>query len=388
MVTEKNCSDKYGSDKRSFGRYENVSAVMRPMLNFAVGPVMSTDIVKEIGSLDVPYFRTSEFSALMLQNEEIMLDLSYAPAGSRVAFMTSSGTGAMEASVLNTLTERDRVLLVNGGGFGARFAEILSLHGVPFEEIRPASEGLGISEADLAPFDGKSFTAFVVNLHETSTGVLYDLSIIGDFCRRNRLFLIVDAISSFLADEIHMDDAGIDVLITGSQKALALPPGASIIVLSPDALERVGASKRKCMYLDLKTALKDGERGQTPFTPAVGTLVQMNARLNEIRNAGGAVSEIRITAARAAYFRARIKDLPFEMFSKSPSNAVTSLEVKTENAHAIFETMKDEYGIYICPNGGELRDRVFRVGHIGNLSFENYDTLISAFRDMQKRGLI
>ena len=176
--------------------------------------------------------------------------------------------------------------------------------------------------------------------------------------------------------------------ITGSQKALACPPGVSIIVLSKNAISRVEKNHPRCMYLNLKSALKNGERGQTPFTPAVGILRQINARLKKIESNGGVEKETEKIAALAEDFRKKIKDLPFEIVSDSMSNAVTPLHPLTASANDIFLTLKDEYGIWVCPNGGELKDKIFRVGHIGELSIEDNDKLIAALKDMQERKMI
>ena len=357
------------------------------MLNFAVGPVMSSEEVRAIGAEQVPYFRTAEFSAVMLENEKLVLKFAKAPAGSRVVFLTGSGTASMEAAVMHTLTTQDKALVVNGGSFGHRFEQMLQLHEIPHTEIK-LSMGKALTAEMLAPYENRGYTAFLVNIDETSTGVLYDIDLIGDFCRRNDIYLIVDAISAFFTDPLDMTAKGIDLMLTGSQKALACPPGVSLIVLTPRALERVEKGRTKCMYLDLKDALKNGERGQTPFTPAVGTLRQINARLRQIDRAGGVDAEIARIAGLAAYFRAQIKDLPFELVSESPTNAVTPLHPTTAKAYDIFTILKDEYGLWICRNGGEMRDSVFRVGHIGDLHESDYDTLIAAFRDLQKRGII
>ena len=357
------------------------------MLNFTVGPVQSCEEVRAIGAEQVPYFRTPEFSALMLENERLVLKFAHAPEGSRAVFLTGSGTASMEAAVMHTLTPADRAIVVNGGSFGERFEQLLTLHEIPHSEIR-LKPGRALTAEMLAPYENQGYTAFLVNIDETSTGVLYDIGLIGDFCRRNDIFLIVDAISAFFTDPLDMMDRGIGLMLTGSQKALACPPGVSLIALSPRALARVEAGKTRSMYLDLKNALKNGERGQTPFTPAVGTLRQINARLRQIDRSGGVEAEIARTAARAAYFRAQIADLPFELVSESPTNAVTPLHPTTASAYDIFTVLKDEYGIWVCPNGGALRDTVFRVGHIGDLSEQDYDTLVAAFRDLQKRGII
>lgn len=357
------------------------------MINFTVGPVQSSQEVRAIGGENVPYFRTPEFSKIMLENEERMCRFAKAPQGARAIFLTGSGTASMEAAVMNVFTPADKVLLVNGGSFGQRFHELCEIHQIPFEEIR-LSTGKALTAEQLAPFENKGFTGFLVNIHETSTGVRYDPLLIARFCRRNGLFLVVDAISSFLADEFCMADWGVDVMITGSQKALACPPGISVMVLSPRAVERIEGNQVRSLYFDLKGALKNGERGQTPFTPAVGTLLQIHARLAAIDAMGGVEKETEKIAALAAFFRSQIADLPLDICSESMSNAVTPLMTRNCSAHEIFTILKDEYGIWVCPNGGEYKDKIFRVGHIGELTEADYRTLVDALRELQKRDIL
>ena len=357
------------------------------MINFTVGPVQSAPEVLAIGGEHVPYFRTPEFSAVMLENEALMQRFAKAPEGARTVFITGSGTASMEAAVMNVLTPADKVLLVNGGSFGQRFHELCQIHQIPFEEIK-LDTGKALTADHLAMYENKGFTAFLVNIHETSTGVRYDAELIGQFCRRNGLVLIVDAISSFLADPFDMATMGADVMITGSQKALACPPGISVMVLSRRAVERVERNDVRCMYLDLKSALKNAERGQTPFTPAVGTLLQINARLKTIEKMGGVEAETAKIAALAADFRSRISDLPLTICSESLSNAVTPLMTENCSAYDIFTILKDEYGIWVCPNGGAYQDKIFRVGHIGQLTVEDNRVLSDALRDLVRRGIL
>lgn len=357
------------------------------MINFTVGPVQSSDAVRAVGAEQVPYFRTAEFSQLMLENEALVKKFAYATDDSRVVFITGSGSAGMETAIMNTLTSKDKAIVVNGGSFGHRFVELCELHEIPFAEIK-LEAGKSLKAEHLAQYEGQGYTTFIVNKHETSTGVHYDMDLISDFCKRNNLFLIVDCISTFLADPFHMAELGADIMITGSQKALACPPGISVMVLSPKALKRVEETKCKCQYLDLKLALKNAERGQTPWTPAVGILRQIHTRLKEIEANGGVEAEIARTAALANYFRDQIKDLPFEIVSESLSNAVTPLHPTTASAYDIFLKIKDEYGMWICPNGGDMKDTIFRVGHIGYLTNADYDKLIDAFKDLQKKGFI
>ena len=357
------------------------------MLNFTVGPVMSGETVRGIGAEQVPYFRTPEFSEIMLENERLVKLFIKAEKDARVVFITGSGTSSMEATVMDVLSSDDKVLVIDGGSFGLRFVQMLELHHISHSIIK-MEFGHNIKKEQLIEFEGKGYTAFLVNIDETSTGVLYDKKLISDFCRRNNMLFVVDAISSFLADDFDMADLGVDVVIAGSQKALACPPGISLIVLSKRAQERVEEHPMKCMYLSLKEALKNGERGQTPWTPAVGILRQINARLREIESAGGVENETSKVATIATDFRKRIKDMPFEIVSESLSNCVTPLHPTTTSAYDIFTILKNEYNIWVCPNGGELQDKVFRVGHIGALTIEDNIKLVDALKDMQKRGMI
>lgn len=348
---------------------------------------MSDDVVRTVGAKQVPYFRTPEFSQVMFENENLVKKFAKADEKSRVVFITGSGTASMEATVMNVFSPNDKVIVINGGSFGHRFVQLCQIHDIPYAEINPEF-GHDITSEMLEPFDGKGYTGFLVNLDETSTGVLYNIQLISDFCKRNGIFLVVDSISSFLCDEFNMEQLDVQVMITGSQKALACPPGISLIVLSWKAVERVNANNVKSMYFDLKDALKNGERGQTPFTPAVGILRQINARLKQIESQGGVESENHRIQTLANDFRKKIKGLPFEIVSNSLPNAVTPLHPLSASAYDIFTVLKDEYNIWVCPNGGDLKDKVFRVGHIGALTEKDNDTLITAFRDLQKRGII
>ncbi len=357
------------------------------MLNFTVGPVMCSDGIRAVGGEQVPYFRTPEFSEIMFENQRLMLEFAKAPAGSKAAFMTNSSTGSMEAIVMNCFTADDKVLVIDGGSFGHRFVELCEIHEIPYVALK-LDHGQKLTKRRLYEYDAQGFTGLLVNIDETSTGVLYDSEMIGEFCRRNNSFYVCDCVSAFLADPFDMEHCGADVMITGSQKVLACPPGVSIIILASRAVERVCAGKVKSMYFNLADVLKNMERGQTPFTPAVGILRQINARLKEIKAEGGSEAEITRVAAQAEDFRKKIKELPFEFVSESPANGVTPVHPLNGDAYEIFTELKDHYGIWVCPNGGDMKSTTFRVGHIGALNHEDNTTLIKALKDMQRRGLL
>ena len=357
------------------------------MINFTVGPVMAPEEILSIGAEQVPYFRTSEFSEIMLENEKYILKYSKAGRNARAVFMTCSSTGSMEAVVMNCFTKEDKLLVINGGSFGERFVRLCEIHEIPHVPIM-LEHGQKLSKEKLYEYDGQGFTGLLVNVDETSTGVLYDTEMLGAFCEKNHLFFVCDCVSSFLADPFDMEKVKADIMITGSQKVLACPPGISIIVLSEKAVGRVNSLKTKSMYFNLQDMLKNQERGQTPFTPAVGILLQINARLKEIERLGGVEKEVERVALQAEDFREKVKNLPFEFVSESPANAVTPLHPIVGNAYEIVLRLKEEYGIWICPNGGDMKEKIFRVGHIGALSHKDNSILVKAFQDLQNRGLL
>lgn len=354
------------------------------MLNFTVGPVMSSEKVRKIGGEQTPYFRNDEFSQIMLENEKYIEEFVFASENSKTVFITGSGTAAMEASILNVFTSQDKILVINGGGFGQRFVDLCQIYQIPYEEIK-LDFGKNIKEDILNKYSNKGYTGFLVNICETSSGVYYDLDLISKFCKDNNILLVVDAISSFLCNPLNMSEQNIDVFITGSQKALACPPGISIIVLSKNALNRVEHNNVKSLYFDLKIALKNAERGQTPFTPAVGILLQINQRLKEIKSYGGVEVEIRRISNLANDFRYKISDLPLTIKTESLSNSVTA--VFCDNALDVVEKLKLDYNIWVNPNGGELANKMFRVGHIGDLTIGDNDKLIDALYELHNNGV-
>lgn len=364
---------------------------MKKMLNFSVGPVQMDEETLSLGSNQIPYFRTEEFSALMKENEKLLCNFFDAPENSRVVFMTGSGTASMEGGVMNFFDASDKVLVVNGGSFGSRLVELCQIHDIPFTEIK-LDFGKPLTSEILFRYENQKYTGFLVQLCETSSGVLFDMNLIGNFCKKNGIFLFVDAVSGFMADEFSMRKMHVNAAITGSQKALSLPPSMSFTVMDEKAVARAQKINVKNLYFNYPVYLKNGERGQTPFTPAVATLIMLNDRLKRIEESGGIKAQNEIMRKRAEYFRKKISSLPFEMFvaGENASNCVTALRPKNPdvNAHKIFEILKDEYGIWICPNGGEYAEKVFRVGHIGAVSEEQIDILIEAFEDLQKRNLL
>lgn len=351
---------------------------------FTVGPVEMYQETLNISGRQLPYFRTNEFSQMMLYSEKTLLELAGASDDSRAVFLTASGTGAMEASIVNFLSQEDNALIIDGGSFGHRFVEICQRHHIP-KTVVTLNFGEVLTREALEDAYTADITALLVNLHETSTGQLYDIKMISDFCRKHDIFLIVDAISAFLADPINMQEDGIDVLILSSQKAFALPPGLSTVLLSARAVNGVGRPNCEMLYFDLSTYLKNGERGQTPFTPAVGVLLALHNRLQEIKKTG--LENVRKGIRDLALdFRSRVDNLPISIPNYPLSNAMTPIYFPMRNAKRVYDTLRKEFGLNVTPNGGILSDVLLRVGHIGNLSVEDNICLVAALTELLGRN--
>jgi aspartate aminotransferase-like enzyme len=184
-----------------------------------------------------------------------------------------------------------------------------------------------------------------------------------------------------LADEVNMDKYGIDAVILSSQKALSLAPGLSVVALSEKALKRVEVIDSKSIYFDFKDYLKNGERGQTPFTPAVRVIIELEDIVKRFEEKG-IENIINDTHEIAVYFRKRIKEIGLDYPSYPLSNAVTPVIFPDENADVVYRELIDKYGFTVNPSGGDNAKKMFRVAHVGNHSIEDTEELVSAIEEI------
>lgn len=345
---------------------------------FTIGPTQMYQSTLEVRAKIIPYFRTPEFSEIMLENEQLIKKLQFADQDSKVVFLAASGSGAMEATVINCFDATDKLLVISGGTFGERFEQICRIHHIPYEPLKLA-EDEELQAFHFEPFEKQGFTGLLVNIDETYTGQLYDIKIIKQFCNRNNLFLVVDAISSFLADPYYMKKNNIDATIVSSQKGLCLAPGLSIITISPRMAERVAKNTVESLYFDFKDYFLNMERGQTPFTPAVGICFELNDMLHIIDNQG-VENRVKEVADRCDYFRNSIKGLPLHLPPYPLSNAITPVRFEKDIAMEFFTYLKNERHIMVNPVGGKLGSKSIRVAHVGDLGFSDYDNLIKEIK--------
>jgi aspartate aminotransferase-like enzyme len=309
-----------------------------------------------------------------------------APKDTRTMFITASGTAALEATVMNMFTSKDKVLVIAGGTFGKRFKQICDIHQIPIEVIALEWNEQFTAEM-LTKYENTGITGMLVNMCETSTGQLYPMSIISDFCKRNNICLVVDAISSFLCDPFSMKDSSAAAVIISSQKGLALNPGMSFVAITAEAFEeRCMRSNPQTLYFNFVDYDKDIKRGQTPYTPAVGTINQLYDKLQRLIKTGIA-THVSYMESIANYTREQLSSV---VQLSVPdyyllSNCLTPVYCPKNNAMDIFKTLKDKYGVYITPCAGGIAPFLFRICHMSNqITKQDIDELISLLKIVNK----
>lgn len=290
-----------------------------------------------------------------------------------VFILTASGTGGLEAAVVNTLSPGDKVLSVSIGVFGQRFATIASTYGAAVEamdfEMGLAADPAKV-RARLQADAKKEIKAVLVTQNETSTGVRNDLQALGEVVHEHGALLLVDGISSVLAMDCQMDAWHVDVLVAGSQKAFMIPPGLCFIAISHRAAEAMKSAKAPRFYFDLAKARQYLAEGQTPWTPAVPQVLQLREALKLIEKEG--LEQCFARHARLARAtREGVKALGLKLLADEScaSPAVTSVR-KPEGVAvaALRKLMLQKYGVVLAGGQGALKDDIFRIGHLGLVS--------------------
>lgn len=344
---------------------------------FTIGPVQMHDFTADAHKGGMPYFRTEEFSAFTFGMDTKYRRIIHTADTSENVYLTASGTAAMEAVVINLFDTASRLLVINGGSFGQRFSHICDIHKIPHDDV-VVPFGETLTAAMLDPFENTKYDGLLVNLDESSTGQLYDVHMLGDFCRRKDMFFVVDAITSFLCDDYRMDEFGVDVTIASSQKGLSLSPGLAIVTLNQHAVKRAESMNPETLYFDFKEYFVNMKRGQMPFTPAIGIFLEMDSMLDYILDKG-LDKHLAQIADNAAYFRSRIGEFGGRLPGYPLSNAITPVVFDKPVAKQLFDVLKGE-GIFINPVGGARADYMTRVAHVGDLHRADYDMLIDKIK--------
>jgi aspartate aminotransferase-like enzyme len=323
------------------------------------------------------HHRTSQFQAIL---KEVNEGLRYIfQTGNDVITFASSGTGAMEASVTNLLSKGDKVVVVRGGKFGERFGEICAAYGVEVIGL-DVEWGKGPEPSAIrdALKSNEEVRAVYINLCETSTGTVYDVKGIAEVTKKTDTVLVVDAISGLGADDIQTDKWGVDVVVSGSQKGLMIPPGLAFCSLSEKAWKLVTTSTLPKFYFDFKKAKKSLDKDDTPWTPAVSLLIGLRQAIRMIKEEG-MPNVVKRHALLAQATRQAVTAMGLELFSASPSNAVTAVRMPEGfDGQKLVKTLRDVHGVSIAGGQAQVKGKIFRIAHLGYMEKFDVITALSA----------
>lgn len=286
--------------------------------------------------------------------------------------LTSSGTGGLETAIANTVSPGDRVLALITGNFGERFAKIAAAYGAEVTKLEfPWGTAVDMEEVAQVWEKEGPFKVVLATHNETSTGVTNDIAALGSFLANTDALLLVDAISSMGAMDIRTDEWHVDLMVTGSQKALMLPPGLALISVSPKAWQIIERNSGVRFYFSLLEARKSFANNNTPWTPAVSLFYGLDAALDLILGEG--LSQVFQRHARmAAAARAGVRALGMQLLAEDDaiaSHTVTAfLPGEAVSAGDLSKLLKEKLGVTFAGGQGKLKGKLLRLGHMGYCS--------------------
>lgn len=330
------------------------------------GPTPLPAEVCEALARPIIHHRTPQFQEILKEAHE---GLKYVyQTSNNVFILASSGTGAMEAAVINLLSPNDTVITVEGGKFGERWTEIAQAYGINCEVIKVEwGKAVDPNEIKSKVQNSKSkIKAVFTTLCETSTGVAVDIQAIGAVLKDTPAVLVVDAISGLGAIDLKTDAWNCDVVVSGSQKGLMLPPGLGFISVSPKAWKLIETSKCPKYYFSLPEAQKAYEKTDTPWTPAIGLIIALNDAIKLMKQ-DGLENIFKRHKKMADATRQAMKALGLELFAPSAaSDVVTAAKVPAGiDGEKLVKTMRDTYGVTIAGGQSEMKGKLIRIAHMG-----------------------
>ncbi|MFQ5629267.1 MAG: pyridoxal-phosphate-dependent aminotransferase family protein [bacterium] len=337
---------------------------MRPRL-FTPGPTQIPEHVINEMSRPMQHHRSPEFKALFVEISEQLK--TFFRTQDEVFTLTSSGSGAMESAVVNLLSKGEKAITIEGGKFGERWGEICRAYGLNVVSIKvPWGEAIDPAEVGTVLRNNNDVAAVFMTHSETSTGVAFDVKAISEVVHeQSDALLVVDGITSVGVLPFEMDTWNIDVVVSGSQKGVMIPPGLAFIALNDRAWKRAETSDLPKYYLSLLKARKSLLQSTTPFTPATTLLIGLRSSLNMILDKG--LEYFWNKYARLAHStREGAKAAGLELFAKNPSNALTAIKVPNGiDGQKFVECLREKYHVTVAGGQAQLKGKIFRVAHMG-----------------------
>lgn len=321
----------------------------------------------------VGYHRSAEFRSLLL---DAHADLQYVfQTKNPVLTLTSSGTGGLEAAIVNCLPRGSKAICLVAGRFGERWLHLCKTFGIEAITIKvPWGESVQPEQVEHALREHPDARVVCSTLSETSTGAAHDIAAFGQLTAERDTLLLVDAISGLGAMEYHGDEWNVDICITGSQKALMLPPGLAFVSVSEKALKQIEANPtRPTFYFDLLKAHSKLQTGDTPWTPAHTLIAALRRSLKRIRKEGienlWARQRLHARAARAG-----VEALGMRVFPRQPVDGLTVAEVPPGiDGNLLLTKLEKQYGLKLAGGQEQLKGRIIRLAHMGYI--DRFDVL-------------
>ena len=334
------------------------------------GPTPVPEEIRLEMAKPIIHHRTKEYQAIFKEVTEGLRKIF--KTSNDVYTFTSSGTGAMEASIVNVLSPGDKVIVVRGGKFGERFGEIALGYGV---EVIPIDIEWGTAPKPEIIKDtlkkNPTVKGVYTTLCETSTATVFDIKAIGEIVKATDALFVVDTISGLGADKFENDAWNVDIAVCGSQKGLMIPPGLAFCSVSGKAWMAAENSKLPKFYFNFKKYKKAWADTDTPFTSAITLVIGLKKALEKI-NGQGIDNVIAEHDTQARAFREACKAIGLGIFSKSPSSAVTAVNTPAGmDADELIKLLKTEFGVTFAGGQEALKGKIFRCAHMGGIDKEH-----------------
>lgn len=332
----------------------------------APGPTPVPEDVLLAMAAPLPHHRTPVFEKIVAEVQGKLKWLYQTK--NDVIVLASSGSGGMEAALVNTVNAGERVLVVNGGKFGERFGKIAKAYGFVTDEIQ-VTWGHAVQPAEIEKMLAQNdYRAVCVQASETSTGVAHPVQAIAALVKKYpNTILIVDAITALGVTNLPTDEWGLDVVVCGSQKALMLPPGIATVSLSDKAWGLVEKNKTPKFYFNLKAERKALAGNTTAWTPAVSLMIGLNKAL-DLMQAEGLQNMFARHEKLAGSIRAAAVAIGLKLYApESPANSVTAvLTPEGVSSSKVVKGLRDLYNITIADGQDDAKGKIFRIGHLGH----------------------
>jgi aspartate aminotransferase-like enzyme len=350
------------------------------------GPVPLSPAVRETLSLPMIHHRTPEFDAIL---KSVMTKLKKTFLTKQPVFMhAATGSGAMESAIVNTLSPGDEVLTIVTGKFGERWNKICEAYGIKYHALNvPWGEAVKVAEVERLLQTLPNVKAVLCQASETSTATMNPVRELADVVRRRaHTIFIVDAITALGAMPLAMDDWGLDVVVSGSQKAFMLPTGLAFIALSEKAWGFYKLAKCPKFYFDLGLERKANEKGETHFSSVVAHIRALDVVLDSLVDTA-LHNTIRRCEKLAEVTRKAGELYGFKVFSQVPSPAVTALAVPEGiDGAKLRDHLEKEYLVTVMGGQDQLKGKIIRIGHMGYITdddmYATFEALGLALRDL------